>query len=59
MPILPMPGYGIVGYACWSAACAAASPLGIPVAAIQIKMKQSTLCGVNTRYNKDIYWHQI
>ena len=26
-----MPGYGIVGYACWSAACAA-SPLGIPVA---------------------------
>jgi hypothetical protein len=26
------------------------------VAAIQIKMKQSTLCGVNTRYNKDIYY---
>ena len=31
---LPMPGYGIVGYACWSAACAA-SPLGIPVAAMR------------------------
>ena len=34
-----MPGYGIVGYACCSAACAA-SPLGIPVAIEKIQYER-------------------
>ena len=36
---LPIPGYGIVGYACCSAACAA-SPLGIPVAIKKIQYQR-------------------
>ena len=38
-----MPGYGIVGYACCSAACAA-SPLGIPVAIEKIHYQRMNGC---------------